>query len=122
MPYRIAVQEEEKIITLQHEPASSVAEHEASREELIRAAHTSGFRRILVNICEAPPGYSTAQYFDLGRSLAEELPLGTRFAVVLPKEIIDDPDQTLVVNAANNRGLLLKHFTTRQDAMDWLNP
>lgn len=80
----------------------------------------NGVRRVLVDCLKVHFPPSTIHLYDHGTCLAKSSAMRQiKHALVVPEEIVKDAH--FLETVSNNRGVRMRHFTTRAEALEWLN-
>lgn len=120
MPHQIECDRELVIIKIHGVwTGKEAAEAQKHAVELFKQHNCSG---ILVDVRDGKIEASTADIYEVTTGHAIVFPPGTRHAVVLRKNNIDEKDLKFASDLANNRGILLHYFTDYDDALLWLRP
>lgn len=120
MAYRLETEPAERLVRLTFAAASSVAEHLASRRELVAQLDTSGYERALVDVSASPLSLSTMGQYAHAVYLAEHVPRNVRLAIVVAADRARLPSEVFMRDVASNRGLVCELFATRAAARAWL--
>ena len=111
------------IIHVLHVGRTTRADFEAMRREsaLLQAEH--GSLKVLVDTSQADVHMTLMELFDFTSTHIAHYKPNTRMAVILSSKAVTIKAQDLALscNAASNTGLLLRYFSKKQDAEDWLN-
>ena len=122
MSYEIKVNDALSIIEVKHEGPVDIDEMRAAREETAKYLTDNESRRVLVDIRNATLGPTTMELFGFNASYRDLLPLDVEIAIVYSSETASREDILFVETVARNRGVLLRIFTDRNEALDWLKP
>ena len=122
MLYEIKVNGTLSIIEVKHEGPVDIDEMCAAREETAQHLTDNKFKRVFVDIRNATLNPTTMELFGFNASYHDLLPLGVRIAIVYSSESANREDILFVETVARNRRTLLKIFTDRDEALDWLKP
>ena len=84
--------------------------------------HRQGIARgFLVDVRNAQIHMSTIELYDFFTTLQEMFAPGTKHAVVYSPETNDLSDIAFGENVSANRGIMLKMFSQKDEAMTWLS-
>ena len=118
MPFKIHVFLEEGYVLLDHYDEISVAEVNEARSNVIEQLVKHALSRVLVNICDVTNKLSTLDTYFVTESHAK---------VKLPKAraaLLSRPDQRedakFMETVAVNRGLNIRSFLNKEEALAWL--
>ena len=94
------------------------ADHEIARANAAHALAENGWNKLLVDTVQAKPIMSVNDDFDFTRDHQLHFPMDLRTA------IIHHPDKSegfkFIENVGRNRGMMMKVFTDRRQAIAWL--
>jgi hypothetical protein len=118
VPYRIEAIREEGYILVAHHGESTVDELEEARHKVLELGAEQRISRVLVDVCGVINTLSASDHFFVTQAHAK---LGSR----KPRTaIIGRPDQRddvkFIETVAVNRGMAMKAFSTKEDALKWL--
>lgn len=119
MSYEIDIDNTLKIIEVKHERSIDIDEIYAAREETARHLADNGFRKVFVDIRNATMDVTTMEIFGFSASYRDLLQLDVRIAIVYSPESVNREDVLFSETAARNRGILLRIFTEKDEALDW---
>ncbi len=120
MAYTLDTEPAQRLVRLTLAAESSVAEHLASREDLVAYLDASGYERALVDVSASPLSLSTMGYYAHAVYLAEHVPRNVRLAVVVAPDRARLPSEVFMRDVASNRGLVCELFATQAAARAWL--
>jgi hypothetical protein len=85
--------------------------------EVVAGCRSHGLSRVLVDARGLDPAVSVAERFEIGRTLAENLPPGVRVAVLVsPEQMV----HKTLEDAATNRGLAVRTTADPAEAYGFL--
>lgn len=120
MAYTLDTEPAQRLVRLTFAADSSVAEHLASRDDLVAHLDASGYERALVDVSASPLSLSTMGYYTHAVYLAEHVPHNVRLAVVVAPDRARLSSEVFMRDVASNRGLVCELFTTQAAAKAWL--
>jgi hypothetical protein len=86
-------------------------------EQALDTAKRENVNTVLVDTLAVEGRLTEQNRYDLGIALAEFVASGTRVKMAF----VGKPTAGLGVMVAQSRGVLIEMFSTREDAMNWLN-
>ncbi len=121
MPFSVRYLEEEGIVETVHSGAVTPAEQRKAWEETGSVAGEHGCRRFLIDLRAQGPAASPVDMVEAAALLAA-LPPGTieRQALLLPPRERGASDVEFFETACRNRGLNVRVFSDRDEALEWL--
>ncbi|MCU0639600.1 MAG: hypothetical protein MUF59_07005 [Candidatus Krumholzibacteria bacterium] len=118
MSYTIMQFDEGKYIELFYYGEFTISELDNSKIDANEILSRNGWRRVLVDVTTAHAYPATVDYFDFASGLTEDAPGNIRLALIVREERKEIG--RFFENVAVNRGLDVRCFTGREDAMSWL--
>lgn len=117
MSYTVELHDDHYIAVL-HEGAFSGRELFAARREFSELAKSSGVRRVLADVARVIGNISTFDTYEFSSSHHEYLPADIKIAVLIKND--QENDARFAEDVATNRGINIKMFTDKNDALRWL--
>jgi hypothetical protein len=119
MSYEIRVSET-SVVEVVHTGRMLEEEVNRAREELSQIMSEGEYRLLLADISNASIEGSTSSVYRFNASHYGSLPGGTRIAVLASGSSANSETLRFCENVAVNRGVLMRMFQSRDDAMAWL--
>lgn len=120
MSYSLSSTPVAHLVQLTFEQQSNAAERREAYSALGALVAENGATKALIDVTRLRATYATMVSYDHAVQLAEHMPPGLRLAVLLSADPAQLGAASFVRDVANNRGLAMELFTTRDDALDWL--
>lgn len=120
MSYEINVDSTLEIVEIKHDGPVDIDEMRAAREETAQHIADSKSKRILVDIRNSVLNPTVMELFGFNASYHDSLPINIRIAIVYSSESPNREDLLFMETVARNRRVLLRIFTDRDEALDWL--
>ena len=119
MPYQIQYQKDSNCVFLVHMGPLDIEEARLARNELcdVLAAHQCN--GILIDETRAVKKLSVIDQHQFTIEYGSELPADVRIAVVVRRETLSDA--RFIENVAFNRGICLRVFSNKKEALNWLS-
>jgi hypothetical protein len=118
MPYRIEAIREEGYILVAHHGESTVDEIEEARHKVLEFSVEQRLSRVLVDVRGVINTLSTSDHFLVTEGHAKLDSHRPRAALIGRPDQRDD--LKFIETVAVNRGMPLKAFSTKEDALKWL--
>ncbi|NTU72068.1 MAG: hypothetical protein HGB10_09660 [Coriobacteriia bacterium] len=121
MPYTITYLEDEAVVFTDYEPPTSLAELEQVVADNFRIASEKGSWLFLGDCTKLPSSGSVIDVYELGETLDR---IGADFRMREALVVTPDPDERgdfeFFVTVTTNRGIVVRLFTTMEEAREWL--
>jgi len=119
MSHKIQVHED-GIVEVVHTGRMTITEATESRTEAAAIMADRGLRLILADVSDTDHDETTLDLFNFNASHYDVFPPSTRLAVVIPPDPLKANSAQFAETVAVNRGIKMKIFLGKDDAMDWL--
>jgi len=119
MAHKIQVLED-GIVEIVHTGQMSINEATESRTEAAATMAEHDLRLVLADVSATDHSKSTTDLYKFNASHYEVFPSFTRLAVVIPPDPDNAKPAEFAQTVAVNRGIMMKIFLDREDAMSWL--
>ena len=119
MSHKIKVLED-GIVEIVHTGRMTIKEATASRQEAAAIMKSRNLRLVLADVSDTDHDQSTADLFDFNASQYDVFPHFTRLSVVIPPDAGHLSSAQFAETVAVNRGIAMKIFLNKDDAMKWL--
>ncbi len=111
---------EDGIVEIVHAGRMTIKEATASRKEAAAMMTDRKLRLVLADVSDTDHDESTIDLLDFNASQYDVFPRFTRLAVVIPPDTGKLASAQFAETVAVNRGILMKIFLGKDDAMSWL--
>jgi len=98
----------------------TIKEATASRKEAAAIMKSENLRLVLADVSDTDHDESTIDLFDFNASQYDVFPRFTRLSVVIPPDAGKLSSAQFAETVAVNRGITMKIFLGKDDAMRWL--
>ena len=119
MSHKIRVLED-GIVEIVHTGRMTIKEATASRKEAAAIMTGRDLRLVLADVSDTDHDESTIDLFDFNTSQYDVFPRFTQLAVVIPPDPGKLASAQFAETVAVNRGIMMKIFLYKDDAMSWL--
>jgi hypothetical protein len=111
---------EDGIVEIVHAGRMTIKEATASRKQAAAMMKARELRLVLADVSNTDHDESTIDLLEFNRSQYDVFPRFTRLAVVIPPDKSKFASAQFAENVAVNRGILMKIFLNKDEAMRWL--
>lgn len=119
MPYELGIDAGNDCIVVTHRGEISLAESRAAQAAVLALAVERGVSRVLIDVTGITNDFSAVEIFVVSSGLERpELP---RLRGALLARSDQEPKARLLETVASNRGLDIRSFTERAEALAWLS-
>ena len=116
MPEDVTINDDLRIIEVYSHGSVSKENILASIASVKQITNETGIKSVLVDTTEEKTFPSAVGIINF----VEQLPRYTKFAVLVSSDQVTKDDVEFAETAAYNRGFLLKIFTSKKEAIEWL--
>ncbi|MFZ5996822.1 MAG: hypothetical protein ACOYW7_04970 [Nitrospirota bacterium] len=118
MNYKIEYKREFNYVSLLFMGVLDMDEARACRDKLHEVLLAYSCTRVLVDTTKVTAKLSIVEEYELTKELRYELPSSVSIALIVPQEGVTDGG--FIENVAVNRGVRLRAFTEKDEALAWL--
>jgi hypothetical protein len=108
------------VVEIVHTGQMTIKEANESRNEAGALMAERGLRHVLADVSQTIHDESTVDLFEFNSTHYDVLPQGTWLAVVIPSDKSKRASAEFAETVAVNRGIAMKIFLDRDDALSWL--
>ncbi|NTU70448.1 MAG: hypothetical protein HGB10_01285 [Coriobacteriia bacterium] len=120
MPWSVEYHPDSRIIETRYEGVMSPEELTLAVQTTIEAAHTNGTSLLFGDCSELSGGHSLADLYFLAESVLPALTEGAREAVLMPHHGESTEKVEFWETTCRNRGIHVRIFKERAEALAWL--
>ena len=117
MPEIVSLNEELMIIEVQSIGDISESEMEASLERITKLSHEHRVYRVLIDAQQETSLPDIGWLYEFVKSVPKRL----KYDMLVPADSPTSNDKEFIETAASNRGLSMRNFQSREDAIAWLS-
>ena len=111
---------EEGIVEITHTGRMTIKEATESRNEAAAIMADRGLNLVLADVSDTDHDESTMDLLNFNASHYDAFPPRSRLAVVIPPDPAQAESAQFAETVAVNRGIAMKIFLAKDDAMKWL--
>ena len=119
MPYQIYFRKDHNCVFLVHTGEMDIEQARLARNELRDALTAHNCNKVLIEETQANKKLSAIDEHQFTAEYGSELTRSTRIAIIVRREKMSEA--RFVENVAFNRGIQLRIFHNRKEALDWLS-
>ena len=118
MPESVRIDDENRVILIDSSLEVREDDIRQSLDSVLQIAHHQGISKVMVDATRQTLLPSVIALYDIAAELSTKA-RGLRHAIVVAEQ--SPEDLRFIENAAHNRGAIIQIFTSRDDALAWLN-
>ena len=120
MTHDIRVLDDDGIVEIVHTGRMTIVEATESRTEAAAIMFDRDLTLILADVSQTDHDENTGDLLEFNSSHYDVFPAGSRLAVVIPADPSKAESARFAETVAVNRGILMRIFLDREEALEWL--